>query len=187
MASEVYRMPIWIRAKSTAWSCYGDVGRPLISSHMKSSGRVRTTAALPSSEAKGTALLTPSLPSAAPTAMSWSRRVLQASEVGAQEVRWRWWWGKTKDECCSLSYFPLLRKPVCCCRKEHRRCAAFGDSGTHDCDLRKVRAGHKALTSSVRGVSVCLGELHPRMPMVLSAILLLWAISGHAKPAFPFP
>lgn len=71
--------------------------------------------------------------------------------------------------------FPLLflSSQKACLLLQTRTCAALGDNGTHDCDLKKGRAGHKALTSSVRGVSVCLGELHPRMPMLFSAILLL--------------
>jgi len=76
MASEVYQMPIWIRAKSTAWSCHGNMGRPLISYHMKSSGRIWTSAALPSSKAKGTAPVTPT-------------QLQQQPRPGAEMSSWR--------------------------------------------------------------------------------------------------
>lgn len=46
--------------------------------------------------------------------------------------------------------FPLLflSSQKACLLLQTRTCAALGDNGTHDCDLKKGRAGHEALTSS---------------------------------------
>lgn len=120
-------MPIWIRAKSTAWSCHGNVGRLLISYHMKSSGRIWTSTALPSSEAKDTDPVTPSQ-THWPLHSSKNSHVLeQKCPLGGMRRGWtskeEGWQGQKagkliKDGDNFPFYFPLPRKSVCSCVKE---------------------------------------------------------------------
>lgn len=158
MASGVYRMPTWIRAKSTAWGCRGNMGRPLISYHMKLSGRIWTSAALPSPQTKGTTPVT----SQSDPVMPWELQ--EQPHPGAEmsswrkgtrgQVRGRRWQGQKAGKQKIEKVSPLIFPSQGACLPSHK-----GHWRSAPSDLKGIKTGHKALANSVYGICIFLGGL----------------------------
>lgn len=178
-------MPIWIRAKSTAWCRHGNAGRPLISYHMKWSGGIWTTAASPSEEeAKAAALVTlrPPLCSSShrhvPEPWLHAGGGLAQTSEGAQgrEVNKGW------------VLFPLWFSPLhkAYCIKECMICCFGGlqGSGLWPWWSQDWPQGPGKLSQWCW----CLPGWAVLSVLVLpGAVGFPWAISGHTKPGSPFP
>lgn len=164
MASGVCRMSIWIRAKSTAWSCHGNVGRPLISYHMEAIRKNLDLSSFGFLRGKGHSPRDPPSQAQWPLHSSKNHILEQQCPPGGMRSRWtrKGRGQQAQKQIKDGDNFPLFlapslpREPGCSCTEEHGRSAALWADKACASDLKGAKSSPKALANPINGVCIFL-------------------------------